>query len=82
VPARPTRPPGQYLIVAAQQLILDTLRANPGGLTNKQIGDLTGLNPEVSRQKDYISWTLLQSLITKGSVHKEGRLYRIADGLA
>ena len=51
--------PGTYLVRAMESLILDLLSKHPKGLTNAEVGDLTGLNLQISHQNGYITWTIL-----------------------
>lgn len=50
--------PGTYLVRAMESLILDLLAEHPEGLTNTEIGLMTGLNPPILRQNGYITWTI------------------------
>lgn len=68
--------PGTYLRRAAELLVLDVLQANPQGLTNARVSELTGLNPPLARQRDYITWSILQDLVSRAMVTKQGRQYR------
>lgn len=66
---------GADLIVAAQQLVLDALKSNREGLTNSEVDERTNLNLPISKQRGYITWTILQYLLETGRVTKEGRRY-------
>jgi hypothetical protein len=68
---------GTYLIDAAMKLILDLLSENPDGLTNTQVGLVTGLNPVIRKQNGYVTWTLLTYLVEQGRVLKVGKVYRL-----
>lgn len=68
--------PGEYLRRAAEHLILDVLAQHSQGLTNARLSELTGLNAPIARQRDYITWSILQDLVARGIVAKHGRSYR------
>lgn len=69
------RRPGDYLIDAAERLILDILESHEDGLTNQEIGELSGLNPWIKTQNGYVTWTILAHLIQNGKVRKDERRY-------
>lgn len=71
---------GTYIRRAAEHLVLDTLAAHPRGLTNARLSELTGLNPPLSSQRDYITWSILRDLVARGIVVKQGpRYFRSGD---
>jgi hypothetical protein len=51
------------------------LAHHPDGLTNTEVGHLTGLNPDVKRQKGYVTWTILQRLVDERRVLRKGKRY-------
>lgn len=70
--------PGTYLVRAMESLILDLLAQHPEGLTNTRVGLLTGLNPPISHQSGYVTWTILTYLVETGQVVKDGHCYRLS----
>lgn len=67
---------GEHILTAAVELVLETLRGAPDGLTNAAVQSQTGLYLEVPNQKGYISWTILNHLVLTGQVVKRGKYYR------
>lgn len=68
---------GEHLLAAAQELVLEALRAAPDGLTNSEVQSQTGLYLEVPDHSGYISWTVLNHLVLIGQVVKDGKFYRV-----
>jgi hypothetical protein len=73
---------GDELLAAAERLVLDVIRASDEGLTNMEVARETGLYLPVSRQRGYISWTILQHLVETGRLERRGPRYRLAGGAA
>jgi hypothetical protein len=69
---------GRDWIQVAVQMVVEALAASPDGLTNVEVAGITGLDLKVSRQKTYITWTILRHLTDSGRVQKDGRIYRLA----
>jgi hypothetical protein len=73
--------PGKYVLAAAEAIVVDALRLHVQGLTNAEVGELTGLNPEVAKQRGYVTWSILQSLESRGIVSRVGDTYRLSPDL-
>ena len=71
---------GPELMHRAQDLVLKALRdAPPGGLSNVEVGDATGLNPPLkARRSSEVTRTVLSYLVEQGLVEKVGQRYRLA----
>jgi hypothetical protein len=70
---------GEELLAAAERLVLEVIRSADEGLTNMEVARQTGLYLPVSRQRGYISWTILQHLVETRRLERRGRRYRIAN---
>lgn len=68
---------GTECLAKAIDLVLAVLRDHPTGLTNSEVGEATGLNPDISVQHGYVTWSLLRYLVEQGRVVKDGRIYRL-----
>ena len=67
---------GPELLSGAEDLILDALRSGPAaGLTNADVGAETGLNPSVGQRSGEVTRTILNSLVERGLVSKDGQHY-------
>lgn len=60
------------------KLILRTVRNNPQGLQNVDIGRLTGLEPKLSKHRGYVCWSYLMHLLETKKLRREGRKYFLA----
>ena len=69
---------GRAILTEAENLVVDVLKKAPRGLTNSDIGRLTGLNPPLKRQRGYITWSVLQDLLRRGIVERVDDHYRLA----
>jgi len=65
------------IIYELEKEIMDLLDLNHQGLGNAQISKILKLNVKIPKQRDYISWTILQHLLIKNMIIKEGTLYMI-----
>ena len=67
---------GPELLARAEELVLDALRSEPAsGLTNADVGALTGLNPRVGQRSGEVTRTILNSLVERGMAYKDGQRY-------
>jgi DNA-binding IclR family transcriptional regulator len=65
------------ILAAAEKLITDALARSDDGLTNAEVGEATGLNPPIEKQRGYVTWTLLQDMRRRGIVERIGSRYRL-----
>ena len=51
--------------------IIDLLRVTPNGLSNSEVAELLGLRTGLDgRQKDYLTWSILQDLVFRKVLRK------------
>ena len=74
---------GQELMQQCKDLVIEYLNHHSTGVTNQQVANETGLYLDVPNHKGYVSWTILEHLVAKGSVEKvdqkgkRGGVYRL-----
>ncbi len=67
---------GPELLSRAEDLVLEALRSEPKvGLTNAEVGERTGLNPPLSQRSGEVTRTILNSLVERAIVSKDGQHY-------
>lgn len=58
--------------------MIESLKANPKGLTNSGMADLLGLRSSyLGGAKDYVTWSILGLLINEKLVRRNGRRYLV-----
>lgn len=72
--AREKAEKGKALIFEA---IMETIAANPNGLTNNDVANALGLRSDLPNHSGYLSWSLLHMLIKEGKLEKQQKIYRI-----
>ena len=69
---------GPRILILAEELILEELRrGSREGLTNAEIGELTGLNPVIRERRGEVTRSVLAALVERGAVAKDGPRYRL-----
>lgn len=76
---------GQRLMDECKGLVIECLKSHSAGATNQEIAEKTGLYLDVPNHKGYISWTILEHLVSRGVLEKSaegkrGGLYRLKPG--
>ena len=57
-----------------KQAILETIEANPDGITNAEIADALGIRSDYAGgQKDYLPWSILGLLLNDKRIRRAGR---------
>lgn len=66
---------GEKIMDVAIELVLETLKGAPEGLTNVEVSKKTGLSLPIKNQKNYVTYTVLMFLVEKGKIIKKGAKY-------